>query len=129
MESELIFYGEDQRISIFTNFSKSKKTDGNPQLRRPDITYGANYYKKFNSSLIGVFNMNLDYKFTGKHWDISRGNVEVKSTNIINFVASKKLNNSIFKVSIDNLLNERYERPITYSQDGRQFRLGFSNNY
>ena len=73
--------------------------------------------------------MNLDYKFTGKHWDISSGNVEVKSTNIVNFVASKNINNSIFKVSIDNLLNERYERPITYSQDGRQLRLGFNRNF
>ena len=129
LESQLIIYGENQKISVFTNFSKSKKTNGNPQLRRPDLTYGANYYKKFNSSLIGVFDMNLNYKFTGKHWDISNSNVEVKSINIVNFVASKNLKNSIFKVSIDNLLNERYERPITYSQDGRQLRLGFNRNF
>ena len=44
-------------------------------------------------------------------------------------VLNKNLNNSIFKVSIDNLLNERYERPITYSQDGRQLRLGFNRNF
>jgi vitamin B12 transporter len=129
LESELIFNRKNQKISLFTNFSKSKTTGGDAQLRRPDITHGANYYQKFNSSLIGIFDMNLNYKFTGKHWDISSGNVKVKSTNIVNLLASKNLNNTIFKVSISNLLNERYERPITYSQDGRQLRLGFSRNF
>jgi len=129
LESELIFNRKNQKISLFTNFSKSKTTGGDAQLRRPDITYGANYYQKFNSSIIGIFDMNLNYKFTGKHWDISSSNVEVKSTNIVNLLASKNLNNTIFKVSISNLLNERYERPITYSQDGRQLRLGFSRNF
>ena len=28
-----------------------------------------------------------------------------------------------------NLLNERYERPVTYSQEGRQLRLGFKKIY
>ena len=73
--------------------------------------------------------MNLNYKFTGKHWDISSGNVEVKSTNIVNMVVTKNLHGSAFKVNISNLLNERYERPITYSQDGRQLRLGYVKNF
>ena len=115
LESELIFIGENQKISFFTNFSKSKTTGGGAQLRRPDITYGANYFKKFNSSPIGKFDINLNYKFTGKHWDISSGNVEVKSTNIVNMAASKDLSGGTLKVYISNLLNERYERPITYS--------------
>ena len=129
LESELIFNSENQKISLFTNFSKSKTTDGGAQLRRPDITYGANYFKKFNNSIIGIFDMNLNYKFTGKHWDISSGNVEVKSTNIVNMVVTKNLHGSAFKVNISNLLNERYERPITYSQDGRQLRLGYVKNF
>ena len=129
LESELIFIGENQKISFFTNFSKSKTTGGGAQLRRPDITYGANYFKKFNSSPIGKFDINLNYKFTGKHWDISSGNVEVKSTNIVNMAASKDLSGGTLKVYISNLLNERYERPITYSQDGRQLRFGFSKNF
>jgi len=129
IESELILNGKNQKISLFTNFSKSKTTNGSAQLRRPDITYGANYYKKFNSSVIGIFDINFNYKYTGKHWDISSGNVEVKSTNIINFAATKNLYGSIWNLNISNLLNERYERPITYNQDGRQLRIGLTRKF
>ena len=129
LESELIFNGENQKISLFANFSKSKTTNGSAQLRRPDITYGGNYFKKFNNSLVGIFDINLNYKFTGKHWDISSSNVEVKSTHIINFAATKNLYGSIWNLNISNLLNERYERPITYSQDGRQLRIGFTRKF
>ena len=34
-----------------------------------------------------------------------------------------------FSLNISNLLNERYEKPATYSQDGRQLRLGFKKLY
>jgi len=129
LESELIFNDDNQRISVFTNFSKSKNTSGGPQLRRPDITYGANYFKKDINSLIGNFDVNLNYRYTGKHWDINNGNVEVKSTNIIDMRLSKNLSGAIWNLNISNLLNERYERPITYGQDGRQLRLGFTKKY
>lgn len=126
LESELTFNGENQVISIFTNFSKSKKTNGSSQLRRPDITYGSNYYKKFVNSPIGPFNMNLNYKFTGKHLDTSG---KVKSTNLIDMSASKNLYGSTWNINISNLLNERYEKPATYSQDGRQLRIGVVREY
>jgi len=126
LESELTFNGENQVISIFTNFSKSKKTSGSPQLRRPDITYGSNYLKKFVNSPIGPFNMNLNYKFTGKHTDTSG---KVKSTNLLDMSASKNLYGSTWNLNISNLLNERYEKPATYSQDGRQLRIGVVRKY
>jgi len=30
---------------------------------------------------------------------------------------------------LTNLLNERYEKPATYSQDGRQLRIGLRKAY
>ena len=36
---------------------------------------------------------------------------------------TKKLQANIFSLRISNLLNERYEKPATYSQDGRKIRL------
>jgi len=126
LESRLTFNGENQVISIFTNFSKSKKTNGNSQLRRPDITYGSNYFKKFVNSPIGPFNVNLNYKFTGKHLDTTG---RVKSTNLINMSASKNLHGSTWNLNISNLLNERYEKPATYSQEGRQLRIGVVRKY
>ena len=41
---------------------------------------------------------------------------------------TKKFNN-VFTLSVTNLLNERYEKPATYSQDGRQFRIDFTKLY
>ena len=32
-------------------------------------------------------------------------------------------------LTISNLTNERYERPQTYQQDGRQIRFGLKNNF
>ena len=32
---------------------------------------------------------------------------------------------NILSLNINNLLNERYEKPATYSQDGRMLSLGF----
>jgi len=49
-----LFKGNSQSLSIFNNFSKSRKTNGQAQNRRPDLNYGVNYSKKFLSSLIGA---------------------------------------------------------------------------
>ena len=70
--------------------------------------------------------MNLNYKFTGKHLDTSG---KVKSTNLIDMSASKNLYGSTWNLNISNLLNERYEKPATYSQDGRQLRIGVVRKY
>ena len=130
LENELFYKGNNQIFSIFTNFTKSRSTKGQAQNRRPDLNYGSNYLKKFVSSPIGAFNLNLNYKYTGKHTDYDGArNTRQKSTDIINLSFSKKLFGYDFSLSISNLLNERYERPATYSQDGRQFRLGFKRNY
>ena len=36
---------------------------------------------------------------------------------------------NIFSINISNLLDERYERPATYGQEGRKIRLGFKRIY
>ena len=129
LENELFYKGNNQSLSFFTNFSKSKKTDGRAQSRRPDLNYGSNYLKKFLSSPVGPFNLNLNYKHTGKHIDYDGGFIKVKSTDIINLSINKKLFGNNFSLNISNLLNKRYEKPATYNQDGRQLRIGFRKSY
>ena len=73
--------------------------------------------------------MNLNYKHTGKHIDYDGGNIRVKNTDIINLSLTKKLFGNNFSLNISNLLNERYEKPVNYSQDGRQLRIGFRRSY
>ena len=53
----------------------------------------------------------------------------MKSTDIINMSISKDLSGSNFSINISNLLNERYERPATYNEEGRQIRFGYKKNY
>ena len=78
------------------------------------------------ASPIGNINLNLNYKFTGKFidWDGSANSVQ-KSTNILDMSLTKNLFGNILSLKFNNLLNERYEKPATYGQDGRQFKIGF----
>ena len=80
------------------------------------------------SSPIGNINLNLNYKHTGKFidWDGS-ANSRQKSTNLLDLSLTKDLYDNIFSLRLSNLLNERYEKPATYSQDGRSIRLGFKS--
>ena len=46
LESELLFNKNNQNFRLYTNFSKSRKANGQAQSRRPDLSYGVNYSKK-----------------------------------------------------------------------------------
>ncbi len=130
LETDLVFKGVDQNLSLFSVFSKSKKGNGQSQSRRPDRTHGANYTKKFLTDSIGPFNLNFNYKYFGKHIDYDRGvNRKVKSTDIIDMTISKNLFSNYFFINISNLLDEHYERPAEYNQEGRQIRFGFRRSY
>ena len=130
LENELFFYGDNQNFSIFNNFSKSRKTNGQIQNRRPGLTYGANYSKKFTNNSVGAFSLNLNYRHTGKYNDWTGSKNEfVKSTDLFDLSITKNLFGNALYLKVNNLLNERYERPATYSQEGRQLRFGLRNLY
>ena len=130
LESKFLFNGNNQNISLFTNFSKSRKDNGQAQARRPDLSYGVNYSKKFESSFYGPFNLNLNYKYTGQFidWD-GNANSRQKSIDLLDLSIKKNWFGNIISLNITNLLNERFEKPATYSQDGRQFRIGLKKLY
>ena len=46
LENVFVYKGEDQSLTIFSNFNKSRKTNGQAQARRPDLNYGSTYMKK-----------------------------------------------------------------------------------
>ena len=124
MENVLFFKNDNQSISFFSNFSKSRKANGQAQNRRTDLTFGANYKKIIRESLIGNFNLNFNYKYTGKYidWDGSK-NSKQKSTDIIDVSLNKEFFGYIYSLNISNLLDENYEKPTNYSQDGRKINL------
>ncbi len=130
IESELTLLNGFQNITIFSNFSKSRKANGQAQSRRPDLSYGANLNKKYYLDYFGNFNLNLNYKHTGKYidWDGDK-NSRQKSTDILDLSFNKKIYDNIYSLNITNLLNERYEKPATYNQDGRKIKINFRRTF
>ena len=53
----------------------------------------------------------------------------MKNIDMVNISLLKDISGNIFSINISNLLNERYEKPATYSKDGRQIMFGFKQNY
>ena len=130
LESELLFSKNNQNIGFYTNFSKSRNANGQAQARRPDLSYGVNYSKKIESSVYGPFNLILNYKHTGQYIDFDGSkNSRQKGTDLVDLSIKKNWLGNILSINLSNLLNERYEKPATYSQDGRQLRVGFTRTY
>ncbi len=130
LESEITFSGKDQYISIISHFAKSRTDTGGPNSRRPDLSYGVDYSKKFNLSEYGQFDLNLNHRFIGDHIDWTGSKNEfVKSVDLVDMSIRKNWHGNIISLNFTNLLNERYEKPATYSQDGRMLRIGFKKLY
>ncbi len=131
IESEInLFFKDNQKFSIMSHFAKSRTDTGGPNSRRPDTSYGIDYEKKLNIKNYGPLNLNLNYRYIGRHLDWTGSKNEfVKSVDLVDLTLRKKKFNNVFTLSFTNLLNERYEKPATYSQDGRQFRIGFKTLY
>ena len=130
LESEIAFLGKDQHISIISHFAKSRTATNGPNSRRPDLSYGVDYSKKFNLFEYGPFDLNLNHRFIGDHIDWTGSKNEfVKSVDLVDMSIRKNWYGNIISLNFTNLLNERYEKPATYSQDGRMLRVGFKKLY
>lgn len=130
LENEVFFIRDNQKLSLYNVFSKSRKTNGQAQPRRPDWVYGLNYFGKDLKSPIGLINLNLNFKYTGKYidWD-GLANSRQKSVNNLDLNLSKNFLGNTFSIKLTNLLNEKYEKPATYLQDGRKIMFLFTKNY
>lgn len=130
IETKISFKGKKQKLSFVTHFAKSRTDTGGPNSRRPDFSYGIDYFKKIRFKNLGEYNLNANLRHIGKHLDWTGSKNEfVKSVNLIDLSFGKKIYKKNFKFKISNLLNEDYEKPATYSQDGRQINFLFSIDY
>ena len=130
LESEIKWLTNNQSLSLVSHFAKSRTASNGPNSRRPDLSYGVDYSKKFNSSLYGPFDLNLSHRYIGDHIDWTGSKNEfVKSVDLIDMSISKSWYGNIISLNLTNLLNERYEKPGTYSQDGRMINFGFRRAY
>ena len=130
LENSVFFKNNDQTFSLFNSFSKSRKDNGQAQNRRPDLSYGARYSSTIKNSPLGEFLMNINYKHTGNYtdWDGAK-NSKQKSVDLIDLSLSKKIFGNSISFNVTNLLDKEYEKPATYSQDGRRIGLSFRTKY
>ena len=130
LESEITLLGNNQSISFVSHLAKSRTATGGPNSRRPDLSYGIDYFKKFNLPKYGLFDLNLSHRYIGDHidWTGSK-NAFVKSVDLVEMSIKKNWYSNIISINFTNLLNERYEKPATYSQNGRTISFGFRREY
>ncbi len=129
IETSLNFKNNNHKLKIYNTISSSRGTDGTRQLNRPDSTYGIIYSMNIKNSLIGPFSLNYNYNHYGKSFDYAPSITKVDSTDIMNLSLSKNTNFGILNFSINNLLNENYQRPYGYSQNKRKIYFGFINRF
>ena len=116
--------------SIASHFAKSRTATGGPNSRRPDLSYGIDYSKKINLFDYGFFDFDLSHRYIGDHIDWTGSKNEfVKSVDLVDLSIRKNWYGNIMSLNLTNLLNERYEKPGTYSQDGRALSFGFRKAY
>ena len=130
LESKITLLGKNTEMSLISHFAKSRTATGGPNSRRPDVSYGIDYSQKFNFLKYGEFDLDLSHRFIGDHIDWTGSTNEfVKSVNLVDMSIRKNLYGNLISLNFTNLLNERYEKPATYSQDGRSINLSFRKKY
>lgn len=130
LESELTFSRNNQSLAIVSHFAKSRTVTKGPNSRRPDLSYGFDYNKIFNFYKYSDIKFNLSHRYIGDHIDWTGSKNEfVKSVDLVEMSIQKNLYGSLFSLNFTNLLNERYEKPATYSQDGRAANLSWRKNF
>ena len=129
LETNLIYKSKIQSISLFNTITSTKKKDVSHQLTRPDSTYGLNYFRIFYLKFLGKFKLNYDYKHYGKAFDYDPGIKKVDSTDIMNLSVSKEILNMNWSLNLKNILDEHYQRPVGYGQNGRNFSLSLRQSF
>lgn len=110
-------------VRLFATSLSSEKSDGSAQLRRPETSMGANVMRKINEDVKVVAN----YKFTGEHFDIHNSNfttIDMPETHLLDVGIKKNFKGYEMGLNVFNLLDQDYQKPHGFAQEGRH--LGFT---
>ena len=130
LENSLTYKDDNQSIALSNTLSKSSEASGRPQLRRPEEQYGVNYSAKLNSTLVGSYGVNVNYRHQSGSEDwVGSVRKKTDSTDIVNLILSKEMLGMKWFLSGTNLTDEYYQKPYGYNQKGRAFNLSFKVKY
>jgi vitamin B12 transporter len=107
------------RVTFIGSSLSSEKTDGSAQLRRPELSFGINYDRALDNN----FNVYTNYKYTGEQLDIHNSNwstVTMPETHLLDVGVTKNYYGIDIGLSVNNLLDQDYQSPHGFSQEGRK---------
>ena len=127
INTDIIYENSNINLRFFTSFSSSKKENRDDQLRRPNTNYGLFFNKKIKNKYLGEINIGGSYNHYGQHFDTHSSNfstIKMDSTDLVDLNITKKLNKTTLFLKLTNLLDESYQRPHGYNQEGRNIKIG-----
>ena len=98
------------------------------QLRRPNYSLGFMH----NYDFVNDVSLTTNYKYKGKHLDIHNSNwstISMPETHLLDLSLTKTFYGINFGVTMSNVLDEKYQSPHGFSQDGRSFNFALSSNF
>ena len=120
-------YGIDN-FRIFASHLNSKTGDV-VSLRRPNWNLGIMH----SMDLDNKWSMTTNYKFKGKHLDVHnvtwQSGISMPDTHLLDLTFSRNIYGIDLGFTVTNVLDEDYESPHGFSQDGRRISLGFNRSF
>ena len=78
------------------------------------------------------WSMTTNYKFKAEHLDVHNSNystISMPDTHLLDLTFSRSLYGIDLGFTVTNVLDEHYESPHGFSQDGRRISLGFNRSF
>ena len=116
---ELSYKQDNSKFFISHLNSKNKDT---VSVRRPNWALGFMHTKDLKNN----FNITTNYKYKGKHLDIHNSNwstISMPEVHMLDLGITKNYYGIDVGLKINNLLDENYQAPHGFSQDGRNLGL------
>jgi len=118
---------QKDNFRVFTSHLNSKTND-TVSLRRPNWALGFMHTKDLKNN----FSITTNYKYKGKHLDVHNSNwstISMPETHLLDLNLGYNYHGIQLGVSMLNLLDENYESPHGFSQEGRKFTLGLNKSF
>jgi vitamin B12 transporter len=112
---------------VFASHLNSRTNDA-VNVRRPEWNLGLMH----NMELEDDWALTTNYKFKGEHLDIHNSNwstISMPETHLLDLTLSKNWYGIDLGVTMTNLLDEQYESPHGFGQDGRRLQFGFRRSF
>ena len=119
-------YGQKD-FKVFASHLNSKTND-TVSLRRPNWSLGFMHTKDLENN----FSITTNYKFKGEHLDVHNSNwstISMPETHLLDLNIGYNYHGIELGFSLLNLLDEKYEAPHGFNQEGRKLTLGFNKSF